>query len=666
MRSCYAKNLIRFTAVAICTSLLISCSTAPKKVPPATAPGNAKKELSQIQIDMAAGGDKKALNRLKALITKHPRSDVADDATMLMAQIYFKNAKYDSAYKSYMSLVDSDVFSTNEANAVLGAAQSLHKMGRLEESLALTIRGLKIPGLTDSRRLDLFKHRYLVSATLGDRMDALKSLAYIHAKEKSEQTRVSYRTRAQEIVIRYLNEKDLAEVAGKEEYGFVQSQAAFRLGLIKLQQKDYDDARRWFRQAAQSGAGTPIQAQSDRYIEQIESRRRVDPYTVGAVLPLTGKYAAVSERILKGLELGLGIRGRSKTSLKLALVDSDGSPSSATQAVERLVVEDSVIAIVGSLLSRTSEAVALKADELGVPSIALSQKAGLTRIGEFVFRNAVTSEMQVEELARIAMDEMGLKRFAILYPNDAYGIEFSNLFWTAVRNRGGQITAAQIYSPSETDFRAPIKRLTGTYYVEDRKSEYQIRLKNWFKAQGKIGTRQSPPDDLLPPVVDFEALFIPDSPKAIGQIAPMLAYQGVHGVRMLGSNIWNSSELIRRGQKNVEGAVFIDRKPTTKDGGMARAFYAEFRQVYGVEPGEFEIQGYEVGRLLRDAIVENGQRSRMGLSAQLSKLSGFDGVTGMMKMNAQRELTHPLMAFTVQEGSIVPLSNQTPKPAQTK
>jgi outer membrane protein assembly factor BamD (BamD/ComL family) len=101
---------------------LSSCkSTPPKKIAPVAAPIDAKKELSKAQIDFAAGSNKKALARLKALIAKHPKSDVSEDATVLMAKIYYKQKDYELAYRSYMSLVESDVFSPNEAAALLGA-----------------------------------------------------------------------------------------------------------------------------------------------------------------------------------------------------------------------------------------------------------------------------------------------------------------------------------------------------------------------------------------------------------------------------------------------------------------------------------------------------------------------------------------------------------------
>jgi branched-chain amino acid transport system substrate-binding protein len=631
---------------------LMSCTTAPKKKPQAPAPANARTEFNKAQIEAGSGADKKALQRFSTITKKYPFSDVADDATIQVARIYTKQGQHEQAYKTYMSLVESDVFSQNEGEALLGASKSLQKLGRLDESSALSARGLKIPGLSENLRLEFFKHRYAVLISIGDRIEALRALAYINAKEPKPEIKGNAQARAAEIINYYLQEKDLERVVIDAEFGFVRAQAAFRLGLIKLRNKDFDGARSQFANAAEWGQGLPVQAQAESYLMQVDSRRRVDPYTIGTVLPLTGRHANVAQKTLRGLQLGLGIYGPDRASFKLAVVDSEGTPEGARRAVERLVTEDNAIAVVGSLLSREATAVAQKTEELGVPSIALSQKAGLTETGTYIFRNAVTSSMQVRELVKLSMEQLGLKRFAILYPNDAYGVEYANLFWDEVLARGGTISGAQIYNPTETDFRGPIKRLVGTYYVEDRKAEYQARLRQWYRKQKKISTRESPPDDILPAVVDFDAIFIPDTPKALGQIAPMLVYQGVTNTRLLGTNVWNSTELVRRGERNVENAIFVDTNITNDPAFKQSKFFRDFVKTFGEEPGLFEAQGFEVGLMLRNSIA-GGERSRVGLAESLNRLRQFQGVGGVLNMNEQRELTRPLTPFMVRESQIV-------------
>ena len=657
-----------FFLCAVIASLLMSCTSVPKKNPLTPAPYDAKKELSKVQIDIAAGADTKAINKLKTLIARHPKTDVADDASIQLAKLHLRRGNYDLAYQTYMSLVNSDVFSPNEGEALLGAANCLHKQGRLDEALSLNARGLKIAGLSDPHRLEFHRQRYNLLAALGDRLDALKALAYIYTFETRPEAKTNAQARGIEIVNLRLNQNELEKVVDNSEMGFVRAQAAYRLALFRLQSKDFDGARSMFAKAAEWGRGTALQTQSESYLAQIDSRRRVEPYTVGTVLPLTGRYAPIAQKTLKGLQLGLGIYGPDRSGFKLAVVDSEGTPEGAVRGVERLVSEDSVIAIVGSLLSRTAMAVAQKSEELGVPSIALSQKAGLTEGGAYIFRNSVTSEMQVKELVRVAMDQLGYRRFAILYPNDSYGTEYANLFWDEVLAKGGTIAGAQMYSPQETDFRGPIRRLVGTYYMEDRKTEYEGRVKEWFKKQKSLKTRNSPPDDLLPPVVDFDAIFVPDSPKAIGQIAPMLTYQGVTKVRLIGTNIWNSNEFVRRGQKNVEKALFVDSNIASDPNYKTSRFFQEYKRVFGEDPGLFEAQGYEVGVMLRQ-LISGGETTRVGLAQALTSIRLFQGVSGPMSMNAHRELVRPLIPLTVVDGAILTWSPhlETPEePGKTK
>ncbi|MCB0412406.1 MAG: penicillin-binding protein activator, partial [Bdellovibrionales bacterium] len=386
------------------------------------------------------------------------------------------------------------------------------------------------------------------------------------------------------------------------------------------------------------------------------ARRQVSPKTIGAVLPLSGRHANVAQKTLRGLQLGLGIYGPERSEFRLAVIDSEGNPDQARRAVERLVTEDHVIAIVGSLLSREAMAVASKADELGVPSINLSQRTGITEVGNTVFRNSITSEMQVRHLVREAMEHMGLKKFAILYPNDPYGVEYANLFWDEVLARGGQITAAQTYNSKDTNFGEPVQRLIGTYYLEDRLPEYKATVRNWYKDNPSPRARETMPDDILSPIVDFDAIFIPDSIRAVAQIAPTLAFHNISHVRLLGTNLWNSETLPERGNRHVEDALFVDTLLATDQKFKDSNFVKLYKSVFGEEPGLFELQGYDTGIILR-TFIASGARTRGGLSQSLRSSHTVPGATGPLQVDSSREFHRPLVSLTIQGGKIIKLAD---------
>ncbi|WP_413569123.1 ABC transporter substrate-binding protein [Bdellovibrio sp. HCB117] len=486
-----------------------------------------------------------------------------------------------------------------------------------------------------------------------DALEYLKVLVNksVQAPTKAEQD--ANRLHAIDIVENKLNEDQLEDVADSSDFGFLRAHAMYRLGELALDRKDTSAAKKYFAAVEDFVPGTDQAIRAQEMIQQLDASKNVHTETVGVVLPLSGRNAPVGQRALRGLEMGLGLHIPG-SGFKLAVMDSEGNPDSARRGVERLVKEDNVIAIVGSLLSKTAPAVAAKSDELGVPTVALSQRSGLTEIGPTVFRNSLTSGMQVRALVRTAMDNLGMKKFAILYPNDAYGVEFANIFWDEVLARGGQITAVQNYSTKETDFRLVVQRLVGTYFGEARQDEFNLRLKELQHSDKKRSVRQSNLENILPPITDFDAIFIPDSVKAMGQISAMLSYNDVKNVKLMGTNLWNTKDVARRAGNFSNNLLFVDSlTPTAQD---KSRFVAEYKSLYNEDPSLIEVQAYDAGLILRQLIVA-GADSREELTQKLSQLSRFPGALGPLSMNAEREIERPVTALTIEKGEVIPFKS---------
>ncbi|MCB0385969.1 MAG: hypothetical protein KDD43_11300, partial [Bdellovibrionales bacterium] len=122
-------RLAIFTLICAVFALVASCTIAPKKKQPVKAAPSVQDSLAKVQIDIAAGAHDRAVGKLKKIVGDHPDTDVADDAYMMMGQIYFQKRDFRNSYESYMSVVNSDVFSPREADALLGAAKSLARTG---------------------------------------------------------------------------------------------------------------------------------------------------------------------------------------------------------------------------------------------------------------------------------------------------------------------------------------------------------------------------------------------------------------------------------------------------------------------------------------------------------------------------------------------------------
>ena len=94
----------------------------------------------------------------------------------------------------------------------------------------------------------------------------------------------------------------------------------------------------------------------------------------------------------------------------------------------------------------------------------------------------------------------------------------------------------------------------------------------------------------LAPVVNFEAVFIPDEPKAVGLALPTFTYKDIDGVKFLGISAWNSPEMLQRAQHSAEGSYFVDSYFSLAASPLVRRFAERFRNTYGLEAGSMEVR----------------------------------------------------------------------------
>jgi ABC-type branched-subunit amino acid transport system substrate-binding protein len=278
-----------------------------------------------------------------------------------------------------------------------------------------------------------------------------------------------------------------------------------------------------------------------------------------------------------------------------------------------------------------------EAQKLKIPIITLTQKEGITDIGDYVFRSYMTNPMQIGALVKYAIEDMDLTRFAVLYPDDHYGREMVKLFREEVRRQGGEIRKVKSYDKTQTDFGDEIKEMIGLKGVSS-------------KAKEKTGTK----DDNKPDI-DFDALFIPDSPGSIRMIAPQLAFYDIFisGVKLLGTSFWNSPDLLKTDSDQLEGAVFTDGfclnsfYPETND--FIDIFYAN----YSREPNVMEALVYDAAGIIVKAIKEYDAETREQFRDSLLRLKNYRGVTGKISFSGTRDSQKEIFILMIKDGQIM-------------
>jgi ABC-type branched-subunit amino acid transport system substrate-binding protein len=131
------------------------------------------------------------------------------------------------------------------------------------------------------------------------------------------------------------------------------------------------------------------------------------------------------------------------------------------------------------------------------------------------------------------------------------------------------------------------------------------------------------------PVIDFDAVFIPDGPTTSGLIIPQLAFYDVVGVQLLGTNLWHSDRLIEMAQQFVQGAIMVDGFFAESNSQQVKDFVEMFEETFDEKPGFIEAVAYDTAIMLFNLVSRPDIQSRSELKNEIWNLQDFHGLTGM-------------------------------------
>jgi len=419
-------------------------------------------------------------------------------------------------------------------------------------------------------------------------------------------------------------------------------QLARRQLATHQQQKALDSLR----QIVASQITFPWRSEAATLLDGFSQGRWLQTQTLGALLPLSGPYQTFGTLVQRGIEMALALRKNEASAIRVLYRDTAGEPTNARLAVNSLVNEDRVIAMLGPLTSAAALAAAAEAERNETPILTLSQRTNIADVGPFVFRNSLTARLQARKLARYAINDQGFSSFGILAPENPLGRAMAELFSDEVLKLGGLVTFEQSYPEDATDFREQILPLMGKS-PRRQKENYQPQTE-----AEKLDALFIPEEPDYPSTT-FDALFIPDYAERIGQIAPQLAFYGIDDLPLLGINGWNSPELLRLAGRYVEGAVFVDGFFLESNQPIVQEFIRLYRETYAEDPTILEAQAFDSANILFSLLERKDLDSRRALRNALARLRNYPGVTGNTSFDFTGEADKNLFLLQVQNGKIV-------------
>ncbi|TNF64823.1 MAG: tetratricopeptide repeat protein [Deltaproteobacteria bacterium] len=342
-----------------------------------------------------------------------------------------------------------------------------------------------------------------------------------------------------------------------------------------------------------------------------------NPYVVGALLPLSGRGREVGRQLLQGMQLAALDEGGPE----LAVEDTAGDPAKTVEAVASLIGNQRVVAVLGPVGSRTTEAAAESTRRAGVPLLSFSASEAATSAGDEVFRFLYSPRDELTALVGKARAR-GLSRFVILYPDHGYGRTMERLFDQEVAAAGGVYCEGVAYPPGTKSFvdyvRTVLETTCDVVLFADVADQVAL-IAPTFAAEGAWSIAEG----ALPEHAERQVHFLLPSPS------------------------W-SSKLLGRAQRYLQGALvalpFYGASETT----LNAHFRTAYETRYGKPPQTFAAYGYDAYRLI-SATLRQGNQTRQALSDALKSGSGVTPVTSVDSFSPERTPAHPPHVYEVRE-----------------
>lgn len=359
--------------------------------------------------------------------------------------------------------------------------------------------------------------------------------------------------------------------------------------------------------------------------------------TIGVVVPLSGKWESVGQKVLKGVQFASRVFNSGQTpNVQYIIRDYGSDENTIPGIIDELDRKYDVISVIGPIGEVAGGILCNEVQSRGIPSFMFTRGDVDSKQESFCFRNFVSVDIQVATLLQVASD-MNITRFAILYPTDHFGNVFTDLFANRAPDFGIQIVRQVGYSPKLVDFKEAVNKLIAD--IPKEQSE---------ESQAGTSTEETGKTTIKP---DFEALLIPDTAINAAMVASYLPYFSIEGVRLFGPTLWDTPDFVRVGGKYVEDAIFVSGFFLKSQLEFVQDFTNEFYYTFGYSPSVWEASAYDTAMILQN-LLEGEIHTRESLRKQIATVKDYPGLTGTTSFFENGSVDKSIYVLTVKGSTI--------------
>ncbi len=354
---------------------------------------------------------------------------------------------------------------------------------------------------------------------------------------------------------------------------------------------------------------------------------------IGANLEMTGSGASYGKSCQNAIKLAFdkinGAGGVGGKKLELVVADNKSEAAEATNAMQKLISQDKVVAVIGPNFS--SSVIAASAVNQGAKVLDISPMGtnpGITvgkdgKTKAFNFRACFIDPFQGTVMATFAKDTLKVSKVAMLIDNSSdYSKGLAQFFEENFTKGGGSIVARESFLQKDTDFKATLTKI-----------------------------KAANPDMIYIPAYYQEVGLIVKQAREIGLNVPMAGGDG-----------WDSSKMPEiAGVAALNNTYFSSLYSPDDASDLNKAFVAAYEKAYSEKPDVFAALAYDSALLIAEAVKAAGGPDSAKMAEAMAKINALPGVSGKYTFNAQHDPVKSAVIIEYKDGKQVFKTKVEPK-----
>lgn len=339
---------------------------------------------------------------------------------------------------------------------------------------------------------------------------------------------------------------------------------------------------------------------------------------IGVVLPLTGRLQdSFGSPISQGFELALNEINaipHNSAQLKLIIEDSQSTIEGTVAGFNKLIQQDSVPVILGPATSSQTEMAFPIAQENQVVAISPTSSArGLSAIGDFVFRVALTTDVLIPAGIAATQTKLGYQRAATLYDEtDLFSTDGNAAVREVLAANGVEVVITETFKGGNTDFSEQLARIQA-----------------------------------VDPDVIFVSSLSPEKPGILTQ-GSELGISAPFIMRTL------TADNVQAAGAAAEGAITFVGWSAGVDTPGNQAFVENYSAKFGMKPNNYAARSYTTLHLLTAAIAQADSTDPTAIREALASIKDFDTIFGKFSFDANGDAVYDPKILVVKNGELVP------------